>query len=176
MATGQTGILIAGGGVAADAVVADFLAGAVEHAVLEAAPGADVVVVEGQGSLAHPGYSGVALGLLHGACPSLLVLCHEAGRERARVAAADASPFPLAPLADVARDNERAAGWVRPARTVGVALNTWRLDEREARAAVVEAARATGVPATDPVRFGAGPLAEAVLAAHAARRAHATDR
>jgi uncharacterized NAD-dependent epimerase/dehydratase family protein len=174
VATGQTGILIAGGGVPADAVVSDFLAGAVEHAVLEAARDADVVVVEGQGALAHPAYSAVALGLLHGACPSQLVLCHVAGRARARIAAPDAAPFALAPLAAVARDNERAAGWVRPARAVGVALNTAALDTAGARVAVDEAARATGLPATDPVRFGCESLAAAVWTAHEQRRTHAT--
>ncbi len=173
VATGQTGILIAGGGVPADAVVADFLPGAVEHAVVEAARGMDVVVVEGQGALAHPAYSAVALGLLHGACPSLLVLCHEAGRERVRLAAPDAAPFPLAPLAEVARDAERAAAWVHPAHTVAVALNTVRLDDAGARAALAACARATGLPATDPVRFGAAALADAVLAAHPGRRSHA---
>ncbi len=173
VATGQTGILVAGGGVPVDAVAADFLAGAVEHAVLEAARDADLVVVEGQGALAHPGYAAVALGLLHGACPSLLVLCHEAGRERMRVMAPDAAEFPLAPLAEVARDNERAAGWVHAARTVALAVNTRALEPAAARAAIEDAARATGLPACDPVRDGAERLADAVLAAHAARRSHA---
>src|SRR5438132_4721593 len=84
VATGQTGILVADRGVAIDAVPADFVAGEIEHLVIEAAREAEVVVVEGQGSLQHPGYSGVTLGLLHGAAPVAMVLCHEAGRESVR--------------------------------------------------------------------------------------------
>ena len=80
-ATGQTGIFIEGWGTGVDAVVADFIAGAAEELVLTAAEGADIVLVEGQGSINHPGYSGVTLGLLHGSCPDGLILCHQATRE-----------------------------------------------------------------------------------------------
>ena len=176
VATGQTGIMIEGRGVAVDAVPADFVAGLTEEMVLEAARDADVVLVEGQGSLLHPGYSGVTLGLLHGACPSAMILCHQAGRERIRRPGAgdpgDGEPaFP--PLAELARLYEQAAAWVRPSRVIAVALNTMGLDERAARAAVAEAAADTGLPATDPVRFGAGPLAEAIAAGRRSRAAHA---
>src|SRR5262249_12078775 len=83
VATGPTGTMIADGGVAVDAVPADFVAGAAEALVLEAAgAGAEVVLVEGQGALQHPGYSGVTLALMHGACPKALVLCHQQGRDR----------------------------------------------------------------------------------------------
>src|SRR5438094_10312274 len=81
VATGQTGIFLEGWGIAVDAVVADFIAGASEWLVLEAAKDADIILVEGQGSLIHPGYSGVTLGLLHGSCPDALILCHQATRE-----------------------------------------------------------------------------------------------
>ena len=81
VATGQTGIMIEGWGIAVDAVVADFIAGAAEWLVLEGARDADVVLVEGQGSINHPGYSGVTLGLLHGSCPDALILCHQCTRE-----------------------------------------------------------------------------------------------
>ena len=81
MATGQTGIMIEGWGIAVDAVVADFIAGAAEWLVLEGSKDADIVLVEGQGSLNHPGYSGVTCGLLHGSCPDALILCHQATRE-----------------------------------------------------------------------------------------------
>jgi uncharacterized NAD-dependent epimerase/dehydratase family protein len=137
------------------------VAGFTEELVLEAARGADHVVVEGQGSLLHPACSGVALGLLHGACPSALVLCHPAGRTHLRVAAAP-DTFAIPPLAVLAAACEEAARWLRPARVVGVALNTLGLDEAAARAACAAAARETGRPATDPVRFGAGPLADAL--------------
>ncbi|HEY2955999.1 MAG TPA: DUF1611 domain-containing protein [Candidatus Eisenbacteria bacterium] len=164
VATGQTGILIADRGVAVDAVVSDFAAGAVETEVLEAAREAEVVVVEGQGSLHHPGYSGVTLSLLAGSCPRALVLCHAAGRDAIRTAEGAGREIPIPPLRELKRAYESAAAWVRKAEVVGVALNTLGLDERAARAACDSAARELGVPATDPVRFGAGPLARAVLA------------
>ncbi len=170
VATGQTGIFIADYGAAIDAVPADFVAGVVEHLVVEAARDRDVVVVEGQGALHHPGYSGVTLGLLHGACPRAMVLCHDAGREQVRPPAArpGASDMPstpvIPPLAELVQVYEQAAAWVQPSRVVGVALNTLELSEPEARRAVERAARETRLPATDPVRFGAAPLAGAVEA------------
>jgi uncharacterized NAD-dependent epimerase/dehydratase family protein len=164
VATGQTGILIADHGVAIDAVVSDFAAGAIEDLVLEAARAAEVVVVEGQGALHHPGYSGVTLALIAGACPSALVLCHHAGREQIRTAEGATQGIPIPGLPELRRAYETAAAWTHPARVVAVALNTLDLDEPSARAACAAAARDLGVPATDPVRFGAGPLAEAVLA------------
>jgi len=163
VATGQTGMFIADHGVAVDAVPSDFVAGFTEELVLEAAREADFVVVEGQGSIINPAYSGVALGILHGACPSAMVLCHQAGRTHLRVSAAP-GVFPVPPLAALIAAHEEAARWLKPARVVGVALNTNGLDEGGARAACAAAARETGLPATDPVRLGAGPLAEALLA------------
>lgn len=176
VATGQTGILIADRGVAVDAVPADFVAGIVEELVLEAARDAEVVLVEGQGALHHPGYSGVTLALLHGACPDALVLCHQAGRQAARTPGRrpttpppDAAPS-IPPLPDLVRAYEAAAGWVEPARVIGIALNTFELPDAEARAAVGSAARATGLPATDPVRFGVEGLVGPLLARLATRR------
>jgi uncharacterized NAD-dependent epimerase/dehydratase family protein len=192
VATGQTGIFVADQGVAIDAIPADFVAGTVEEMVLAAArtPGdagpAEVVIVEGQGGLHHPGYSGVTLSLLHGAAPGALVLCHESGRDRIRPSRRDRSGHPIRdgggdgreivipPLAELVRVYEQAASWVRPAPVVAIALNTLRLDEAAARAAIAQAARETGLPATDPVRFGAGDLAEAVADHLHARRRHAT--
>jgi len=171
VATGQTGIFIAGEGVAVDAIPADFVAGAIEARVLAAARDTEVVVVEGQGSLFHPGYSGVTLGLLHGAAPSALVLCHQVARTQMRVGGEHDPAIPIASLAALRAAYEAAAAWVRPARVIGVALHTGGLDEPAARAAVAAAAAELGVPATDPVRFGAGPLADAVLAR--AGRTHA---
>ena len=189
IATGQTGIFVADQGVAVDAVPADFVAGVAEELVIEAARGAEVVLVEGQGALRHPGYSGVTLALLHGAAPSALVLCHQSGRETLRAprrATSDASPahgglpheagaLPIIPpLPDLVREYEAAAAWVSLARVAGVALNTSDLDDDAARVAVVAAARHTGLPACDPVRFGPGPLADAVVGCLGARRRHAT--
>ena len=176
VATGQTGIFVADQGVAVDAVPSDFVAGFAEEMVLAAARDADVVLVEGQGALRHPGYSGVTLALLHGAAPAAMVLCHQSGRESIRpprLRAGSAGPIEIPPLAELAREYELAAAWVRPAPVVGVALNTLDLDPADAREAVAAAARDTGLPATDPVRFGAGPLADALIAILATRRRHA---
>jgi D-glutamate N-acetyltransferase len=160
--TGQTGIVIAGWGIAVDAVVADFLAGAAERLVVEGhrRGGEDVLFVEGQGSLAHPAYSGVAMGLLHGSAPHALVLCHLAG-------ATDVEGFPghpLPSLTDLIELHERAALPARPARVVAVALNTRGLDDDGAREAVAATEHETGLPTNDPVRFGAARLVDAVLA------------
>ncbi len=182
VATGQTGIFLADRGVAVDAVPADFVAGFAEEMVLEAALGADVVLVEGQGALRHPGYSGVTLALMHGVAPAAMVLCHQSGREAIRrprqggdaVSPEAAAEVSIPPLGQLVREYQETAAWVSPARVLAVALNTRDLDERGAREALAGAARETGLAATDPVRFGAGPLAEAVIAAHAARRRHAT--
>ena len=171
VATGQTGIMIADRGVAVDAVVSDFAAGAIEELVLEAGREADVVIVEGQGALHHPGYSGVTLSLIAGACPRALLLCHAAGRDTIRTVEGAPREIPIPPLPELARVYEEAAGWVQPARVAGVALNTHDLDEPAARAACESASRETALPATDPVRFGARPLAEAVRALR--RRTHA---
>jgi len=171
VATGQTGIFIADAGVAVDAVPSDFVAGAVEECVIEAARAAEVVLVEGQGALQHPAYSCVTLGLLHGAAPAALVLCHDAARARIRRSAADAVGQAILPLEAVRESYETAAGWVAPARVVGAALHTGALDEGPARAACERAAASLGLPATDPVRFGADALAEAIERALERRRA-----
>ncbi|HZT85915.1 MAG TPA: DUF1611 domain-containing protein [Gaiellaceae bacterium] len=162
--TGQTGMAIAGWGIAVDAVVADFVAGAAERLVVEGrARGGDLLWVEGQGSLLHPVYSGVTLGLYHGSVPHVLVLCHEAGRTE--IEGAGGGPHPIPPLRDLVELHERLALPVRPARVAAVALNTRSLGEAGARAAVEAAEAETGLPADDPVRFGAGKLVDAVLAA-----------
>ncbi|MFI5372119.1 MAG: DUF1611 domain-containing protein [Candidatus Eisenbacteria bacterium] len=176
VATGQTGIFCADRGIAVDAVRADFVAGFTEEMVLAAAADADVVVVEGQGSLHHPGYSGVTLGLLHGACPTAMVFCHEAGRETVRRPGGLRDPGDpvIPPLPELVRVYELAAGWVHPARVVGVALNTLALEPAAAREAVTRAARETGLPVCDPVRDDAALLADAVAAAARERRDHAS--
>jgi uncharacterized NAD-dependent epimerase/dehydratase family protein len=161
--TGQTGIAIAGWGIAVDAVIADFIAGAAERLVVEGkGRGGDVLWVEGQGSLIHPVYSGVTLGLYHGSAPHLLVLCHEAGTTE--ILGAGGGPHPIPPLRELVELHERMALPARPARVVAVALNTRDLGEDEARAAIAAAEEETGLPADDPVRFGPGKLTDAVLA------------
>jgi len=162
--TGQTGIAIAGWGISVDAVVADFIAGAAEQLVVEgAARGGELLWVEGQGALLHPIYSGVTLGLYHGSVPHLLVLCHEAGRTE--IEGAGGGPHRIPPLSELVELHERVALPARPARVAAVALNTRQLSEGEARAALAEAEEETGLPADDPVRFGAERLTEAVLSA-----------
>jgi uncharacterized NAD-dependent epimerase/dehydratase family protein len=162
--TGQTGIAIAGWGIAVDAVVADFIAGAAERLVVEGSErGGELLWVEGQGSILHPVYSGVTVGLYHGSAPQLLVLCHEAGRDE--IEGAGGGPHPIPPLAELVDLHERLALTVRPAKVVAVALNTRALGEEAARAAIAAAEAETGLPADDPVRFGAGRLVDAVLSA-----------
>jgi uncharacterized NAD-dependent epimerase/dehydratase family protein len=164
--TGQTGIAIAGWGIAVDAVVADFIAGAAEALVVEGSRrGGELLWVEGQGSLVHPVYSGVTLGLYHGSAPHLLVLCHEPGRDA--IEGAGGGPHPIPPLRDLIELHERMALPARPARVVAVALNTRALTEAEASAAVDAAADETGLPVDDPVRFGSERLVQAVLASRA---------
>src|SRR5205823_1711074 len=157
VATGQTGIAIAGAGIAVDAVVADFIAGAAEIMVCDAAERADWVIVEGQGSLTHPGFSGVTLGLLHGSAPQLMVLCHDASRRSVK---GYDEGLPLRSLREYVRIYEGAATWRRPpghppSRVVAVALNTATLGEELARTAIRAAATETGLAAADLLREGA---------------------
>src|SRR3954453_9074139 len=164
--TGQTGIMIEGWGIAVDAVVADFIAGAAERLVLQASDNADIVLVEGQGSINPPGYSAVTLGLLHGSCPDALILCHQSSRQYI----GDYGEEPwlrIPPLADYVRWYEGIAAAVHSTKVIGVSLNTYDLSESEARRVCEQARQETGVPATDPVRFGSAPLVEAVEGARA---------
>jgi uncharacterized NAD-dependent epimerase/dehydratase family protein len=165
--TGQTGIMIEGWGIAVDAVVADFIAGAAERITVQGAEGADIVLVEGQGSINHPGYSGVTLGLLHGSCPDALILCHQSSREYIGDYRR-ASWLRIPPLSEYIRLYESIGSAVHPTRVIGIALNTYDLSEADAEAACEEATRETGLPATDPVRFSPDPLVDAIATVHAA--------
>ena len=159
--TGQTGIAIAGWGISVDAVIADFIAGAAERLVVEGHDrGGELLIVEGQGSLLHPQYAGVTLGLYHGSAPHVLVLCHEAGQRFVN----EDERFPIPPLGELVELYERSALIARPARVACIALNTRYLDEAEARRAIEAATEETGLPAGDPVRFGAENLTAALLA------------
>ena len=159
--TGQTGIMIEGWGIAVDAVVADFIAGAAEWLTVEGSKDADVVLVEGQGSINHPGYSGVTLGLLHGSCPDALILCHQSSR-RYIGDYREAAWLRIPPLSEYVRLYESIAAAVHPTRVVGISLNTYDLSDVEARRACDQAQRETGLPATDPVRFDPGALLGAI--------------
>jgi uncharacterized NAD-dependent epimerase/dehydratase family protein len=160
--TGQTGIAIAGWGIAVDAVVADFVSGAAEQLVVEGRRrGGELLWVEGQGSLVHPCYSGVTLGLYHGAVPHALVLCHRAGATEI-----EGSPgHPIPPLRELVELYQRMALPRRPSRVVALALNTVGMGDGTARRAIEAASDETGLPAADPVREGADGLLDAVLAA-----------
>ena len=158
-ATGQTGIFISGRGVAVDAVVADFISGAAEWISPEAEPG-HWDVVEGQGSLFHPSFAGVTLGLLHGAQPDAFVVCHEPTRTTMR-----GVPHPLPSIRQVIEATIACGRLTNPAiQCVGIAINTQALDEAAAKACLAQAALEDGLPATDPVRFGVAEIVARVKA------------
>jgi uncharacterized NAD-dependent epimerase/dehydratase family protein len=157
--TGQTGVSIAGWGIAVDHVISDYVAGAGERLVLEGAELGDLLFVEGQGALYHPAYSGVTLGLLHGSAPDVLVLVHKAGATHNR----NYPDLPIPSLNELIAAYENAAAPVRTTRVAAVALNTSDLDEDAARAAIADAERETGLVSDDVVRFGADRVLDAVL-------------
>jgi uncharacterized NAD-dependent epimerase/dehydratase family protein len=158
--TGQTGVAIAGWGIAVDHVISDYVAGAGERLVNEGSERGDLLFVEGQGGLFHPAYSGVTLGLLHGSAPDLLVLVHKAGATALR----NYPDLPLPPLPDLIAAYESVARPVRPAKVAAIALNTSDLaSDDEARAAIEAAESETGLTADDVVRFGADRVLDAVL-------------
>ncbi|MCC8362916.1 DUF1611 domain-containing protein [Lysobacter sp. A6] len=149
-ATGQTGILIAGGGIPMDAVVADFAAGAAEMLSPDAAP-SHWDVIEGQGSLHHPAYAGVSLGLLHGSQPDVLVVCHEPGRERVL----GHPDYPVPGLRDTIELALRLGSRTSPRiRCAGVSLNTGKLDPQEAQRVIDAESERLGLPVADPMRGG----------------------
>jgi uncharacterized NAD-dependent epimerase/dehydratase family protein len=165
VATGQTGIAITGWGIAVDSVISDYVAGAAERLVIEGAErGNDLLFVEGQGSLHHPAYSGVTLGLLHGSAPDVLVLAHQAGSTVNK----DYPRVPLLPLPQLIDAYEAVIAPVKPAKVVAVALNTAHLDDDAARAVCAATEAQTGLPTDDVVRFGPDRILDAVLAALAA--------
>jgi uncharacterized NAD-dependent epimerase/dehydratase family protein len=158
--TGQTGIAIAGWGIAVDAVISDFVAGAAERLVVEgAARGGELLLVEGQGAITHPAYSGVTLGLIHGSAPHAFVLCHLAGSSGHEGFPGHSFPG-LAELVDL---HERISLPARRATVAAIALNTRLLDDEAARSAIRDAAAQTGLLVDDPVRFGPDKLLDAVL-------------
>ena len=158
-ASGQTGIMIAGSGVAIDAVVADFIAGAAE--ILS--PAADPEhwdVIEGQGSLFHPAYAGVSLGLLHGSQPDALVICHDPARKTLH----SHPGFPIVSLEEAIARNTEAARLTNPdAQVVGISVNTSPLDDTDAKALMQGLAAAHGLPCFDPLRSSLDPVIARML-------------
>ena len=157
-ATGQTGILIAGSGVAIDAVTADFISGAAECLTPDAERG-HWDVVEGQGSIFHPSFAGVSLGLLHGTQPDAVVVCHEPTRRTMR------NVSTLMPrIGEVIEQTLVHGRTTNPdVVCIGVAVNTAALDEGEARELLTNYAAQLGLPVTDPIRFGAGLLVDELV-------------
>ncbi|WP_410013473.1 N-acetyltransferase DgcN [Sodalis sp. C49] len=154
-ATGQTGILVSGAGISIDAVVADFIAGAVETLAPDNEPD-HWDIIEGQGSLFHPSFAGVTLGLIHGAQPDALVLCHEPTRTTMR-----GVDYPLPDLADCMALNLRAARLTNPqARFVGISVNSALLPEADALAYMAELETCYGLPVVDPFRQGVARIIE----------------
>lgn len=161
LATGQTGILIAGSGLPADRVISDFIAGETEHLVLELTARHDWVFVEGQGALNHPGYSPVTLGLIHGSMPEAMIFCHHAGATT--IDGLEHATFPdLKRLIRLYEEMVNILPQPQPSRVVGVALVTIGLNDEEALDAMKQIEVETGLPATDVWRFGPGKLMEAL--------------
>lgn len=157
VATGQTGIMISGWGIAIDRVVSDFVAGAAERLALQAGDH-EWAVIEGQGSITHPGYSAVTLGLVHGAAPDVMIFCHQPGRTRVR----HFERFALPSCAEQIRVYEEMARFVHPSRVVALSLNTFKLSDADAKQVLIEYEKEIGLPATDPIRFGADKLVDAI--------------
>jgi len=158
VATGQSGIYISDAGVAVDAVPADFIAGVAEELVTTAAVNHDWSIVEGQGSISHPAYSGVTLGLLHGCMPQALILCHELNLKAHK----GWPDFPTRSLRELIEIYEKVAGYLRPAKVVAVSLNTADASAEAAIDAIAAIENEVGLPATDVIRFGAGKIVDAL--------------
>jgi uncharacterized NAD-dependent epimerase/dehydratase family protein len=158
VATGQTGILVAGQGIAVDRVISDFVGGAAERLVLDNQHH-DVIVVEGQGSLYHPRYSGVTFGLLHGLRPHGLIFCYEMGRKTID----DLKHVVLPPHAEAIRFYETCANVMHPCRVIGVAVNGQKYSDEEVAAECRQVGGELGLPACDVIRQGPEPLVEAVI-------------
>jgi uncharacterized NAD-dependent epimerase/dehydratase family protein len=156
--TGQTGIMIAGWGISVDRVIADFAPGAAEQLVLYAAhEGADLIVVEGQGAINHPAYAPVTLSLMTGCGPDALLLVCDPTLER--IESYDTPVLNYERLIDI---HETILRTIKPAPVAGIALNTRRLSESQARAEIARARQATGLPVDDVVRFGPRDLYEQI--------------
>lgn len=166
-ATGQTGILIAGAGVPIDAVVADFISGGIEMLAPERTDGG-WDLIEGQGSLFHPSFAGVSTGLLHGAQPEAIVLCHDPSRSHMRGLPGRALPG----LKECLEANLQTARLTSPnVRAVGVCLNASRMEKNEAMALCRQIEAELGLPCTDPIAFGVEAIIDELLCTEPSRPA-----
>lgn len=159
LATGQTGILVNGDGIPLDRVIADFMAGASEELVIKNIDDkTDWLVIEGQGSLIHPSYSGITLALMHGARPDGMILCHSPNRNYLK----HFKNIPIPPLDKLIEMYEAAMGFVKPAKVIGITLNCKDLTEKETLKAISEAEELTGLPVVDPVKTGVEKLCKKI--------------
>jgi len=156
-ATGQTGMVIADSGIPIDSIIGDFMSGALEEFLIEKSKSHDLLLVEGQGTLIHPGYSGVSLALIHGSMPDAMVLCHFPGRKRLKN-----YDISIPPLPELIKLHEEVAKPVKPCKVIGICLNTQELKEEEAKEEIKKIEAETGLITTDPVRFGCKRLVEAL--------------
>lgn len=156
--TGQTGILLSGSGVAVDAVISDFIAGVVENEIDKVDNDCDIIIVEGQGSLTHMAYSGVTLGLVHGAMPDLLLMCHEPSR------AVDIYDHPIYPLSQTLGLYTNMVEIFKPCEYAGISLMTYRENEKTAKKTIQQTQEETNIPTEDLVRFADGSIVDSVLA------------
>jgi len=157
LATGQTGVMISGRGVAIDRVISDFVSGAVEELVLEQQQH-KWLVVEGQGAIFHPSYSAVTLGLMHGACPRALVLCHQPSRHFLRH-----TDITIPPLGELIAVHETLLRPILVSKTVGISLNCMDLSDEESAATIRETRNQLDLPVADVIRDGPAPLVDALL-------------
>jgi uncharacterized NAD-dependent epimerase/dehydratase family protein len=159
--TGQTGILIEGWGTAIDAVVADFVSGACEALVLKASTIAnnynDFIIIEGQGSLIHPGYSGASISLLHGTLPDALILCHHCSRKQVR-----RYTIPIPPLNEYIHIHNSITKNIKKCPIIAISLNTHGLNHEDALTEIERVSNETGLPTTDPVRYDSDIITKAI--------------
>lgn len=160
VATGQTGIMVEGDGVPIDCVVSDFLSGAIEKQIVAHQDSHEFLVFEGQGSITHPRYSAVTLGLLHGCLPDGMILCYEVGRTHVH----GLEHVPLKPLAELRDVYENLANLRHPSRVIGVAMNSRRVDDEQAAAERERVRQELGLPVCDVIRHGPDELVQAALA------------
>lgn len=159
IATGQTGIMVEGDGCPIDRVIADFVSGSVEKMILEHQHN-DILIVEGQGSLIHPSYSAVTLGLLHGALPHAMVMCYEVGRD----CITGVEHVKIPPLAKIIQLNEMMASITQASRVIGIAMNSRRVNADEAEQERERVRAELGLPVCDVIRHGPDELVDAILA------------
>ncbi|HEX9613946.1 MAG TPA: DUF1611 domain-containing protein [Bacteroidota bacterium] len=158
VATGQTGMMIRGRGIAVDSIIGDYIGGCIEREIDQSdAEGYEYILVEGQGALTHVGYSGVTLGLLHGSMPDAMILCHQPTRTK------DDYGLTIPGLKPLVELHEKLVRFFRETKVVGIGINSIGLNDEESRRAAEAIERETGLPAVDAFRFGAAKIVDALI-------------